>query len=244
MVLQQYFEQKKDKIDALLSNQDTLTNPNIKVRLSNDFVFTTKGKDELNEDFPLVMFMYDKVDWNTSSEKEYKADVHFSIYVVFDATALRDFDEVFTIAGIIDNAVLNYPNREDIRNNPDAITNAAFKVSECQLNMDEVFWEKNHHFIWKICYKTTLIEKELKKKYTLITNNFITTEITSGNVDEVSTRLRAEGYELQDYIDVDTFDIKTDNGNDLFKIDEVDEVVNEDKKDNYVRDLGEMEASN
>lgn len=229
MILQEYYQQKKNKIETLLSEHQTLGGLNIDVRLCNDFVFTAQGKTEVN--FPLIMFMYDDVQWNTSSEKEYKADVCFKVQIVYDATASRDFEEAFTIASIVDKAVLEHPTKKETELDNALITNAAFKHSEKQLNVEDSYWEKNHHFVWCITYKTTLIEKVLKKKYTMLSNNFFDGAIdASGNVSitdqaQVSEDLQKIGYDLNDYVDIQTALVRKLDQQDLLKVQEVNETV-------------------
>lgn len=199
MILKKYYEQKSNSIKTLLSNQFG----DITVALYSDTVFT-----DTSYSFPLVLFKYEKVAWNTSSEKEYKADVDFSVYIVLSPSQ-SDYLEAFDIANSIDRAVLLHPNKQDLKQNKAAIaadpsvseliTNATFKVSECQHTVDDDFWEKNNFFIWEIGYKTTLIETIYKKRYTMITNDSFTESEVQNNTEEIRLKLIELGFDLDDY---------------------------------------------
>lgn len=214
MILQQYYEQKKAKIDSIV-NADRPGNRQIRIGLYNDRVF----RDSEDSRDPVIMFKYGDVVWNTSSEKEYKADIDFCIYVVLQGRFANDYIESFEIARQIDRAILLHPDRAEIRQNKEdissgatdieLITNSAQKVREGQYTVEEDHWDKNDFYIWKISYKTTLIEKEYKKKYTMITNRFFTKRKLENNEQQVRRDLSDLGYDLNDYYEV------TYNGQDL-----------------------------
>ncbi len=226
MILKQYYEQKKATIETLLDEADL---EDVRVRLHNEYIFTEDGSDDT--DFPLVMFKYDHVKWNTSSEQEYKADVDFSLEIVFNRSVNRDFGEALDIAAIVDKAILEYPTKAQLDANPTLIPNSAFKNVEKQFVAKENYWDKAHHFIWCIEYRTTLIEQDNKKKYTLIDNDFFDGNVTiNGNGDvtftdqqQTSQALRQEGYALGDHVDLQTLTVKQKDGNDLLKVQAVDE---------------------
>lgn len=120
------------------------------------------------------MFKYDNISWETSSEKNYKADVSFCIYVVMPIGTIlsSNYEEVFDIAQRIDKSIL-------LANSSNALidTNSTFKVKEKQYNNEYDYWNKNDYFIWEITYKTTLIENTLKKKYILFNNGLSNEEL-------------------------------------------------------------------
>lgn len=225
MVLQQFYEQKKVKIDEIV-NSERPNRDQITIGLYNDRVF--KGADQ-DKDNPIIMFKYNDVIWNTSSEKEYKADVDFSIYIVLQGRFSDDYIESFEVARQIDQAILLSPTKEDIHNNREdiqngvtdieLITNSAFKIQEGQYTVEEDHWEKNDFYIWRINYKTTLIEREYKKRYTMISNQFFEeSDIDNGQKEEeLRVNLRKLGYDLDDYYQVQY------NGKDLLVYKNVEE---------------------
>lgn len=178
MILETYYEQKKEKIEELLVDKQ--------VHLYNDYAFTTTGASSFT--FPLLMFRYDDVSWTTSSEKEYKADVTFCIDIVYSPNASENMD-MFDLAAKVDDAVLKFPTRNDIIGNETLISNSVLKLREENLSLENDYWEKSNYKIWRITYKTTLIEKDQKQKYTLITNRdvFPTSE-------DLNNYLSSEGY--------------------------------------------------
>ncbi len=210
MILQQYYEQKKAQIDSIV-NADRPRRDQIQIGLYNDRVF----RDDDDERNPIIMFKYNNVIWNTSSEKEYKADVDFCIYVILNNRFRDDYIESFEIAKRIDEAILLHPDRSEIiQNNEDIqngvtelelITNSALKVKEGQYTVEEDHWDKNDFYIWEISYKTTLIEKEYKKRYTMISNNAFRKRQLDGAEKEALVRknLLALGYDLDDYKEVE-----------------------------------------
>lgn len=235
MVLQQFYEQKKAKIDSIV-NQNRPERDRIKIGLYNDQVFS--GADEERNN-PIIMFKYKDIIWNTSSEKEYKADVDFCIYIVMQGKFSDDYIESFEVARQIDQAILLHPTQEDIRNNNndiqngvtdiELITNAAFKIREGQYTVEEDHWDKNNFYIWEISYKTTLIEKTYKKRYTMISNQFFNESDIDGGIaeEELRTNLRKLGYDLDDYHQVQY------NGKDLLVYKNIDEQLS-------INDLNEI----
>lgn len=159
MILKNFYTEKKAAITDNLTN---VANVVPRVHLYSDSVF--------NETITttIIMFKYDAIDWQSSSEKTYKADVNFSIYVVLPKanTNWNNYEEAFEIAAKIDKAILSKPTIGSIHS-----SHSTFKVHEKQvLNSNANYWNKSDYFIWEIAYKTTLVENVLKKKYTLITN--------------------------------------------------------------------------
>jgi len=155
MILKDYFNEKKNAIETELST-DAIT-----VQLYSDAVYKT------TIDKPLVMFRYDTISWETSSEKNYKADVSFCLYIVLPIGSLSStsYEEVFEIAHHLDKAVLS-----PTGSNAFIDTNSTFKVKEKQYTNENFYWLKNDYFIWEITYRTTLVENLLKKKYILFNN--------------------------------------------------------------------------
>jgi hypothetical protein len=162
MILKEFYNEKKNAIETEF-NSDALT-----VHLYSDAVFKTPVEK------PTVMFKYDNIFWETSSEKNYKADVSFCLYVVMPigTVSSANYEEVFEIAQRIDKSILSV-------NNSNALidTNSTFKVKEKQCSNEYDYWNKNDYFIWEITYKTTLIENTLKKKYILFNNGLSNKEL-------------------------------------------------------------------
>ena len=172
MILKQFYNQKKEALKNKLS-ADFESNP--KVHLYTDAVF-----DEAIS-VPVVMFKYDGVHWETSSEKTYKADVLFSIHIVMpkNEVNLEAYEDVFDLAQSIDSVILSGHVSDAFID-----THSTFKVHEKQwLNSQSSYWNKNDYFIWEIGYKTTLVENALKKKYNLIRNGVLESEITNLGYD-------------------------------------------------------------
>lgn len=202
MVLQQYYTQIKEKIESIIKDDPLINNT---VRLFNDNVF----KEGNSIKFPLIMFRYNDVFWNTSSEKEYKADVNFSVFIVLESLLNDDYIKSFELARKVDEAILLHPTkREILQNNGDVlagitdvklITNSAFKIREGQSIVEEDYWNKNNFYIWEINYKTTLIEKEYKKRYTMISNNFFVEQDITNNEEQLRIDLKRIGFDLDDY---------------------------------------------
>lgn len=155
MILKEFYTEKKKAIETeFISASQT-------VQLYSDAVF----KNTIEK--PIVMFKYDTITWETSSEKNYKADVSFCIYIALpiDIVSSTSYKNVFEMAQRVDKAILSGNS-----NNAFIDTNSTFKVKEKQCNNDNVYWSKNDYFIWEITYKTTLVENTLKKKYILFNN--------------------------------------------------------------------------
>lgn len=180
MILKDFYNEKKNAIETEF-NSNALT-----VQLYSDAVFKN------NIENPIVMFKYDTIAWETSSEKNYKADVSFCAYIVLpvDTISLTNYENVFEMAHRIDKAILSDSKNAFID------TNSIFKVKEKQYNNDKVYWNKNDYFIWELTYKTTLIESALKKKYILFNNGLsnealekmgynLTSEIIEINTNQV-----------------------------------------------------------
>lgn len=155
MILKDFYTEKKNSIE----NEFSTNAPT--VHLFSDAVFKTAIET------PLVMFKYDTISWETSSEKNYKADVSFCLYIVLPVGTVSStsYEEVFEIAQHLDKAILS-----NTSSNAFIDTNSTFKIKEKQYTNDDVYWNKNDYFIWEITYKTTLIENTLKKKYILFNN--------------------------------------------------------------------------
>lgn len=155
MILKEFYTVKKKAIETEFLS-DTL-----EVQLYNENVFKTAIYS------PSVMFKYSAISWETSSEKNYKADVSFCLYIVLPISTYSSdsYEDVFEIAHRLDKAILS-----STSSNVFIDTNSTFKVKEKQYTNEDVYWDKNHYFIWEITYKTTLVENILKKKYILINN--------------------------------------------------------------------------
>lgn len=210
MILKNFYAQKKSLISSFI-NENRNSKEEITVSLFNDLAFKPKAKVK----FPLVMFKYNHIDWSTSSENEYKADVDFSVFIVLNTAVEDDYLDIFDLTKLIDKALLLHPTETELRENQEAIqngetiteliTNSTFKVKECQRTVENDNWEKNEFFIWEINYKTTLIEQMYKKRYTMISNN----AFTKANLNnekrraKVKASLRTLGYNLDDYYEVE-----------------------------------------
>ncbi|MBP2833515.1 hypothetical protein J8281_15070 [Aquimarina sp. U1-2] len=203
MILQRYYEQKKQKIHEMVYPNRQI---NTTVRLFNDEVFKNDSLE-----FPLILFKYNTVEWSTSSEKEYKADVDFSIFIVMQPSFENDYIESFELAYKVDQAILLHPNRSEIEKNKEdlrtgvtdteLVTNSSLKVRERQYTLENEYWEKSNFYIWEINYNTTLIEKAYKKRYTMITNTFFeSSDIDNGEKETLLRQdLKKLGYDLDDY---------------------------------------------
>jgi hypothetical protein len=155
MILKDFYKEKKSAIETQFISDAPV------VHLYSDAIFKTTIEK------PLVLFKYNNVTWETSSEKNYKADVSFSLYVVMPVGIISStsYEAAFEIAERIDKAILTASTSASFID-----TNSTFKINEKQCNNDQVYWNKNDHFIWQITYKTTLVENILKKKYILFNN--------------------------------------------------------------------------
>lgn len=162
MILKDFYTEKKNAIETEFSTNAPA------IQLYSDAVFKT------TIDKPLVMFKYDTISWETSSEKNYKADVSFCLYIVLpiDSISSNRYEQAFEMAYRLDKAILS-----STSSNTFLDTNSTFKAKEKQYTNEEVYWNKNDYFIWEITYKTTLIENILKKKYILFNNGLSNEEL-------------------------------------------------------------------
>lgn len=162
MILKDFYTEKKNAIETEFSTNAPA------IQLYSDAVFKT------TIDKPLVMFKYDTISWETSSEKNYKADVSFCLYIVLpiDSASSNRYEQAFEMAYRLDKAILS-----GTSSNTFIDTNSTFKAKEKQYTNEEVYWNKNDYFIWEITYKTTLIENILKKKYILFNNGLSNEEL-------------------------------------------------------------------
>ncbi|MEM6829931.1 MAG: hypothetical protein AAF551_05405 [Bacteroidota bacterium] len=194
MVLLNYYIQIKNQLEKVLVDRGK---PSVSVSFYSDTVFTAPEAVR----FPLLLFKYDRVDWQTSAEREYKASVSFCVYVVMEPEAQHDYTEALQIASMVDRAILLTPS--SLSNENEVVTAGSIhKCCEKQCTVDEYPWEKNQYFIWEITYETTLIERALKKNYTLLTNGVFTKQ----ELDDPDRRLAIEnqlaqkGIVLEDYL--------------------------------------------
>lgn len=189
MILKEFYNEKKSAIETEFSTNAP------RVQLYSDAVFKTAIQA------PLVMFKYDSISWETSSEKNYKADVSFCLYIVLPigSASSTSYEEVFEMAHRLDKAVLSATS-----NNAFIDTNSTFKVKEKQYNNEEVYWNKNDHFIWEITYKTTLIENILKKKYILFNNGLSNEALEELGYDLTSGIIGINPNQVEGNIELDT----------------------------------------
>lgn len=168
MILKDFYLDKKARIEAETGFSGSIPD----ITLYNDTIFRTSIKK------PTLLFKYESVDWETSSEQTYKADATFCIYIVLplqgQLAGAQNYEAVFDIAQHIDKAILS-------RNTVATAlidSNSTFKVKEKQYcNHEQDNWEKTDYFIWEISYKTTLIETQLKKRYKLVYNGATVEEL-------------------------------------------------------------------
>lgn len=187
MILKEFYTEKKNAIETALSASTTTVN------LYSDAVF----KNPITE--PTVMFKYNAVNWESSSEKNYKADVAFSLYIVMPIeTPAADYEEVFEIAHRIDKAVLS-PSVNALID-----TNSTFKVKEKQYCNEQDYWSKNDYFIWEVTYKTTLIENTLKKKYILFNNGLSNEELEELGYNLTSGIIEINPNQIEENLDLNT----------------------------------------
>lgn len=189
MILKEFYNEKKNAIESEF-NSDALT-----VHLYSDAVFKTAVEK------PAIMFKYDNIDWETSSEKNYKADVSFCIYVVMPikTASLANYEEVFDITQRIDKSILSVNNNNVLIDN-----NSIFKIKEKQCCNEYDYWNKNDYFIWEITYKTTLIENTLKKKYILFNNGLSNEELEELGYDLTSGIIGINPNQVEGNIDLNT----------------------------------------
>lgn len=189
MILKDFYTEKKNAIETeFTSNVPT-------VQLYSDAIF----KDSIET--TVVMFKYDTVDWETSSEKNYKADVSFCLYIVLPVETISStsYANAFDIAQRIDKAVLSNSN-----SNAAIDTNSTFKIREKQCTNEHTYWNKNDYFIWEITYKTTLIENILKKKYILFNNGLSNEELEDLGYDLNSGIIGINPNQVQGNVDLNT----------------------------------------
>lgn len=168
MILKDFYLDKKARIEAETGFSGVIPD----ITLYNDTIFRTPIET------PTVLFKYESIDWETSSEQSYKADATFCIYIVLplqgQLAGAQNYEAVFDIAQHIDKAILS---RNTIAT-PLIDSNSTFKVKEKQYcNHEQDTWEKTDYFIWEISYKTTLIETALKKRYRLVYNGATVEEL-------------------------------------------------------------------
>ncbi len=189
MISKDFYNEKKNAIETEF-NSNALT-----VHLYSDAVFKTPVEK------PTIMFKYDNISWETSSEKNYKADVSFCLYVVMPIAtdSFTNYEEVFEIAQRIDRSIL-------LASNSNALidTNSTFKVKEKQYNNEYEYWNKNDYFIWEITYKTTLIENTLKKKYILFNNGLSNEELEKLGYNLTSDIIEINPNQVEGNVDLST----------------------------------------
>jgi len=189
MILKDFYTEKKNAIETeFTSNAPT-------VQLYSDAIF------KASIETPVVMFRYDTVNWETSSEKNYKADVSFCLYIVLPVETISStsYANAFDIAQRIDKAVLSNSN-----SNAAIDTNSTFKIREKQFTNEHTYWNKNDYFIWEITYKTTLIENILKKKYILFNNGLSNEELEDLGYDLNSGIIGINPNQVQGNVDLNT----------------------------------------
>jgi hypothetical protein len=188
MILKDFYTEKKNAIETeFTSNAPT-------VQLYSDAIF------KASIETPVVMFKYDTVDWETSSEKNYKADVSFCLYIILPVETISStsYANAFDIAQRIDQAILSKNN-----SNTAIDTNSTFKIREKQCTNEHTYWNKNDFFIWEITYKTTLIENILKKKYILFNNGLSNEELEAFGYDLTSGIIGINPNQVEGTIDLD-----------------------------------------
>ncbi|MFT5890885.1 MAG: hypothetical protein ACI9Y7_000983 [Dokdonia sp.] len=168
MILKDFYLDKIARIDTEMDFIGVVSD----ITLYNDSIFRTPITT------PTILFKYDCIDWETSSEQTYKADATFCIYIVLplqgQLAGAQSYEAVFNIAQGVDKAILS----RNTTATPLIDSNSTFKIKEKQYcNVDQDNWEKTDYFIWEISYKTTLIETELKKRYRLVYNGATVEEL-------------------------------------------------------------------
>ncbi|WP_291287017.1 hypothetical protein [Flavobacterium sp.] len=189
MILKDFYNEKKNAIQSAFT-ADAPT-----VQLYSDVIFKTSIET------PVVMFKYDNINWETSSEKNYKADVSFCLYIVLpvDTISSTSYANAFDIAQRIDKAVLSNNN-----SNSHIDSNSTFKIKEKQCTNEHTYWNKNDYFIWEITYKTTLIENTLKKKYILFNNGLSNEALEDLGYDLTSDIISINPNQVKGEIDLNT----------------------------------------
>lgn len=175
MILKDFYLDKKARIETEASFSGSIPD----ITLYNDSIFRKSITA------PTILFKYDNVDWENSSEQTYKAEVAFCIYIVLplhdELADAQNYETVFDMAQSIDKAILS----ENTTATSLIDSSSTFKIKEKQYcNLDQGNGEKTDYFIWEISYKTTLIEVALKNRYRFIYNG--------ANVEE----LESQGYTL------------------------------------------------
>ena len=170
MILKDFYLDKKACIETEASFSGSIPD----ITLYNDSVFRKPITT------PTVLFKYDNVDWENSSEQTYKAEVTFCIYMVLplqgELADAQNYETVFDMAQNIDKAILS----ESTTATPLIDSSSTFKIKEKQYcNLDQDHWEKTDYFIWEISYKTTLVEAALKNKYKFVYNGATVEELES-----------------------------------------------------------------
>jgi len=189
MILKEFYTEKKSAIETEFSSSAPA------VHLYSDAIF----KSSIEE--PIVMFKYDNISWETSSEKNYKADVAFCLYIVLpvDTISSTSYANAFDIAQRVDKAVLSRSN-----NNTLIDSNSIFKVREKQYTNEHTYWNINDYFIWEITYKTTLVENTLKKKYILFNNGLSNEDLEELGYDLTSGIIEINPNQVQGDIDLNS----------------------------------------
>lgn len=189
MILKDFYNEKKNAI------QSEFTSEAPTVQLYSDAIFKTSIET------PIVMFKYDNINWETSSEKNYKADVSFCLYIVLpvDTISSTSYANAFNLAQRIDKVVLSKNN-----SNTHIDTNSTFKIREKQCTNEHTYWNKNDYFIWEITYKTTLIENTLKKKYILFNNGLSNEALEDLGYNLTSDIISINPNQVKGAIDLDT----------------------------------------
>lgn len=205
MIVLDFYNQVKEQLYKTLYPKGI---KDIRVLLYSDTVFSPSKTNK----FPLFLFKYNDITWQTSSEREYKATVSFSVYIVLAPDKKQDYTKALLLANKVDQAILLYPTSKDIHDNRQAIlkgdtnqeliANSVQKLKEKQCTVEEYSWEKNDYFIWEIQYATTLVEKTYKKKYTLLTNGAFKTEDLkdADKKEEIRNQLATMGIDLKTYL--------------------------------------------
>lgn len=189
MILKNFYTEKKSAIETEFSSNAPA------VQLYSDAIFKTAIET------PVVLFKYDNIAWETSSEKNYKADVSFCLYIVLpvDTISSTSYANAFEIAQRVDKAVLTTNNTNTLID-----SNSTFKIKEKQYTNEHTYWNINDYFIWEITYKTTLVENTLKKKYILFNNGLNNEELEELGYDLTSGIIEINPNQVQGEIDLNS----------------------------------------
>jgi len=170
MILKDFYTEKK----ARLINEANVHNIT-KVSLYNDNVFSASIAE------PLLMFKYDNIKWQSTSEKIHNGEVTFCIYIVLPSTG-QDYESVFDVAHSVDKAILfNTNTAGDLIDEKNI-----FKAGEKQYSNELDNWDKTKYFIWEMTYKTFLVDTSIKKKYNLIYNGHSQSDLIDMGYDLTS----------------------------------------------------------